>query len=142
MTTIDDRTAPIAPTKEQRRDQPGPPRVRIVAWDTTELQEPCQSYGKWKHSDEPAVALAEDVRPDPAALRAAARTVALLVDVLAQRRPPRQLTELVEPMVLRYLAAVRPQRPGTTVVLDCCPCCCRRRLKLNRCRRAKTDHLR
>lgn len=47
-----------------------------------------------------------DVVPNRAAFRAALRTVVLLVDVLDQRRPPKHLDDLVEPLVLRYLRAV------------------------------------
>lgn len=47
-----------------------------------------------------------DVVPDRTAFTAALRTVVLLVDVLDQRRSPKQLGDLVEPLVLRYLWAV------------------------------------
>lgn len=53
-------------------------------------------------SEDPVV----DVVPDRAAFTAALRTVVLLVDVLDQRRPPKHLGDLVEPLVLRYLRAV------------------------------------
>jgi hypothetical protein len=53
-------------------------------------------------SEDPVV----DVVPDRAAFKAALRAVVLLVDVLDQRRPPKHLGELVEPLVLRYLRAV------------------------------------
>jgi hypothetical protein len=53
-------------------------------------------------SEDPMV----DVVPDRAAFGTALRTVVLLVDVLDQRRPPKHLGDLVEPLVLRYLRAV------------------------------------
>ncbi|GAA1858252.1 hypothetical protein GCM10009836_43060 [Pseudonocardia ailaonensis] len=53
-----------------------------------------------------------DVVADPAALAAATRTVGGLVDVLDQRRPPKQLAELAAPQVLRYLRAVPTRRSG------------------------------
>ncbi|WP_345421179.1 Rv3235 family protein [Pseudonocardia xishanensis] len=43
---------------------------------------------------------------DADALHSAAQTVAMLVDVLDQRRSPRQVRDLVHPRVLRYLRAL------------------------------------
>lgn len=62
-----------------------------------------------------------EVRPGPAATepadrdRVRARTAELVravVEVLAGRRPPGHLTEVVTPPVLRYLTCARPGQPG------------------------------
>jgi len=54
-----------------------------------------------------------DVVADPSALRIAAATVRMLVDVLDQRRPPHQLRELAHPRVLRYLHALPSDALGS-----------------------------
>jgi len=54
-----------------------------------------------------------DVVQDRAALREASATVALLVDVLDQRRPPRQVRDLVNPRVIRYLHALPADAMGS-----------------------------
>lgn len=97
-------------TRDVLREQLRLPRLRNLVWDNAELLEPCPSCGHWEHLDETAAPVVgpvvQDVRPDRSALLAAAWTLTLLVEVLDGRRPARQVTGLVEPRVLRYLAAV------------------------------------
>ncbi|GAA1828821.1 hypothetical protein GCM10009836_03270 [Pseudonocardia ailaonensis] len=115
-TTVDREEIRRELTQDELREQLRIPVLRTVVLDGRELSEPCQHCGHWEHQHEKAVPVAwplvADVEPDPAALRTAVRTVGLLVDVLAQRRAAKQLAELAEPMVLRYIAAVRPLRGG------------------------------
>jgi hypothetical protein len=109
MTAIDDRTAPIAPTLDELREQLRIPRLRVAVYEP-ELNEPCGSCGHWEHVGERATApvgtLVKAVRPDPEAMRAAARVVASMVEVLDRRRPPLHIRHLAAARVLRYLTAV------------------------------------
>ncbi|MCF7547464.1 Rv3235 family protein [Pseudonocardia sp. WMMC193] len=104
-------------TRDGLREQLRLPRLRNVVWDNTELLEPCPSCGHWEHLEElaapPSGPLVEDVRPDRSALLSAAWTVVLVVEVLDGRRPARQITGVVAPRVLRYLAAVPAGRSGS-----------------------------
>ncbi|GAA1860271.1 hypothetical protein GCM10009836_45520 [Pseudonocardia ailaonensis] len=89
----------------------------MYVWDGYDLLEPCWECGHHLVLGIPA-ALPEgepvvDVVPDRVALGIAARTVAMLVDVLDQRRPPRQVGDLVHPRVLRYLRAVPAEVTGS-----------------------------
>ncbi|GAA4535298.1 Rv3235 family protein [Pseudonocardia xishanensis] len=91
--------------------------VRAWVWDGRELLPTCPTCGHRPDLPPPAP-LPEgepviDVVADRAALREAARMVALLVDVMDQRRPPRQVRDLVHPRVLRYVAAVPADGSGS-----------------------------
>jgi hypothetical protein len=84
-------------------------------WDGTDLIPVCPTCGHHPQADPrplPEGVPAEDVRPDRAVLAAAERTTRLLVDVLDQRRPARQVRDLVAPRVLRYMAAAPTVRGG------------------------------
>ncbi|WP_345424263.1 Rv3235 family protein, partial [Pseudonocardia xishanensis] len=91
--------------------------LQTVVWDNAELLEPCPSCGHWEHLDEPAAPamgpVVQDVRLDRSAVLVAAWTLTLVVEVLDGRRPARQIRGLVEPRVLRYLAAVPAGRRGS-----------------------------
>ena len=54
-----------------------------------------------------------DVVPDRAVLREASAVVAMLVEVLDQRRSARQVRDVVNPRVLRYLDAVPTDAAGS-----------------------------
>lgn len=90
---------------------------RVYIWDGRDLLQPCEGCGHHPIFESPA-ALPEgepvvDVVPDRVALGTATRTVAMLVDVLDQRRSPRQVRDLVHPRVLRYLRAVPAEVTGS-----------------------------
>ncbi|GAA1859575.1 hypothetical protein GCM10009836_44740 [Pseudonocardia ailaonensis] len=97
-------------TDDELRRLLGLPLVRTVVYEHGEFTEACKACGHVPPTSippelppgEPVV----DVVQDPRALRTAARTVAWLVDVLDQRRPPKQVVNLAVPEVLRYLRAV------------------------------------
>ncbi|MCE3554518.1 Rv3235 family protein [Pseudonocardia sp. RS11V-5] len=92
------------------------PSYRYV-WDGQDLLVPCEMCGHHPVVEEPAPLpagdLVVDVVQDRAVLRAASTTVAMLVDVLDQRRSPRQVRDLVDPRVLRYLAALPVDPTGS-----------------------------
>jgi hypothetical protein len=84
---------------------------RTVLYDHGELIERCPECGHWPRPIHAPAPLppgepVTDVVPDVSAMRAAVWTVRLLVDVLDQRRPPKQVAELAHPRVLRYMRAV------------------------------------
>ncbi|MHA6793764.1 Rv3235 family protein [Pseudonocardia bannensis] len=90
--------------------------VRMVVFDGEDFLDPCPTCGHRA----PVAAPAElppgdpvtDVPLDRAAIGQAQRTVVMLVEVLDQRRPAIQLTDLVAPRVLRYLRAVPVEASG------------------------------
>ncbi|SDH47319.1 Rv3235 family protein [Pseudonocardia oroxyli] len=92
------------------------PRYRYI-WDGQELLGPCERCGHHPVVEEPTPLPAGDpvvdIVQDQEALREAAAVVAMLVDVLDQRRSPRQVRDLVNPRVLRYLAALPTDRAGS-----------------------------
>ncbi|MFR9806516.1 hypothetical protein ACL02T_30130 [Pseudonocardia sp. RS010] len=90
---------------------------RAYLWNGQDLLAPCQECGHHPIFEEPASLPAGDpvvdVVQDQAALQEAARTVAMLVDVLDQRRSPRQMRDLVNPRVLRYMHAAPADATGS-----------------------------
>jgi hypothetical protein len=86
-------------------------------WNGTDLVEPCHECGHNPILQMPAPLPTgdpvTDVVPDPEALREATATVAMLLDVLDQRRSPRLVRDRVNPRVLRYLQAVPADATGS-----------------------------
>jgi hypothetical protein len=90
---------------------------RTYIWNGQDLLAPCEMCGHHPIYEAPAPLPqgdpVVDVVQDVEALRTAARTVALVVDVLDQSRSPRQVRDLVDPRVLRYLQAVPADGNGS-----------------------------
>ncbi|GAA4689315.1 hypothetical protein GCM10023215_26920 [Pseudonocardia yuanmonensis] len=90
--------------------------VRTVVFDGDDFLDPCPTCGHRAPVDAPAGLPpgdpVSDVPLDRVAIQHAQRTVVLLVEVLDQRRPATQLTDLVAPRVLRYLRAMSVARSG------------------------------
>lgn len=86
-------------------------------WNASELVGRCPECGHHPAFEEsvplPAGDPVVDVVQDRAALREASATVAMLVDVLDQRRSPRQVRDLVNPRVIRYLRALPVNATGS-----------------------------
>jgi hypothetical protein len=110
-TTFDDKEIHQDTDEEALRRLLGLGPARTVVYDDGELIERCPECGHWPPPIHEPVPLppgepVTDVVPDLSAMRAAVRTVRLLVDVLDQRRQPKQVADLAHPRVLRYLRAV------------------------------------
>jgi hypothetical protein len=92
------------------------PRYRYI-WNGHELLGPCEMCGHHPVVEEseplPPGDPVVDVVQDPVVLREASATVAMLVDVLDQRRSPRQVRDLVNLRVVRYLTALPTDRTGS-----------------------------
>lgn len=90
--------------------------VRTVVFDGEDFLDPCPTCGHRAPADVPAELPpgdpVTDVMRDRAAIVQAQRTVVMAVEVLDQRRPAKQLTDLVAPRVLRYLRAVPVDASG------------------------------
>ncbi|MCE0763490.1 hypothetical protein LWC35_11330 [Pseudonocardia kujensis] len=90
--------------------------VRTVVFDGEGFLDPCPTCGHRAPADPlpelPPGDPVTDVPLDRAAILQAHRTVAMLVEVLDQRRPAKQLTDLVAPRVLRYLRAMPVETSG------------------------------
>lgn len=84
--------------------------TRGYLWNGQELLQACPECGHHPAFTPPppydAGPPTEDVVQDRAALRQAAQTVAMLVEVLDRRRPVRQVRDRVDARVIRYLDAV------------------------------------
>ncbi|WP_433503228.1 Rv3235 family protein [Pseudonocardia halophobica] len=84
--------------------------VRTVVFDGEDFLDPCPTCGHRASADAPSELPPgdplTDVVLDRAAIAHAHRTVGMAVEVLDQRRPAKQLIDLVAPRVLRYLRAV------------------------------------
>ncbi|GAA2884025.1 hypothetical protein GCM10010472_47640 [Pseudonocardia halophobica] len=80
--------------------------VRTVVFDGEDFLDPCPTCGHRAPAELPSGDPVTDVVLDRVAIGQAQRTVAMVVEVLDQRRPVKQLTDLVAPRVLRYLRAV------------------------------------
>jgi hypothetical protein len=93
----------------------GLPGVGGYVWDGKDLIPACPTCGHHPKIGAPPMRTGtptDDVVPDRFAMATAARTVRLLVDVLDQRRPPRQVADLAAPRVLRYIAAAPTESGG------------------------------
>jgi hypothetical protein len=92
------------------------PRHRYI-WNGKDLIKPCGECGHHPILQVPAALPAgepvADVVPDPEALRQATTTVAMLVEVLDQRRAARLVRDRIHPRVLRYLQAVPADAIGS-----------------------------
>ncbi|MCE3554430.1 Rv3235 family protein [Pseudonocardia sp. RS11V-5] len=90
--------------------------VRTVVFDGEDFLEPCPTCGHRALADAPPELPPGEPVPevplDRAAIGQAHWTVAMLMEVLDQRRPAKQLTDLVAPRVLRYLRAMPVEASG------------------------------
>jgi hypothetical protein len=90
--------------------------VRTVVFDGEDFLDPCPTCGHLAQADAPAELPpgdpVNDVPLDRVAVGQAHQTVTKLVEVLDQRRPAKQLTDLVAPRVLRYLRVVPVEASG------------------------------
>jgi len=110
-------TVGSAVVPQSRRCGYMPLGAAIRMGDGRDLHAPCETCGHQTPlaapPRRPEGAPVVDVVADPSALRIAAATVRMLVDVLDQRRPPHQLRELAHPRVLRYLHALPSDALGS-----------------------------
>ncbi|MFC5948379.1 Rv3235 family protein [Pseudonocardia lutea] len=90
--------------------------ARAVVFDGEDFLDPCPTCGHRAPDvvppELPPGDPVADVVLDRAAVGQAHRTVAMLMEVLDQRRPATQLADLVAPRVLRYLRAVPVEASG------------------------------
>ncbi|WP_214368328.1 Rv3235 family protein [Pseudonocardia sp. H11422] len=111
--TLDHKETPHADTL---RRVLGLRPVRTVVFDGENFLDPCPTCGHRAPAGAPPELPpgepVTEVPLDHAAIRQAHRTVAMLVEVLDQRRPAKQLTDLVALRVLRYLRAVPVEASG------------------------------
>ncbi|GAA1251814.1 hypothetical protein GCM10009609_13960 [Pseudonocardia aurantiaca] len=81
-------------------------------FDGEDFLEPCPTCGHRPPAELPPGDPVTDVPVDRAAVARAHRTVAMLLQVLDQRRPAKHIADLVAQRVLRYLRAVPVEASG------------------------------
>ncbi|GAA2849537.1 hypothetical protein GCM10010472_03170 [Pseudonocardia halophobica] len=97
-------------TQDLLRRALGLPVRRPYIWDGQDLHAPCVTCGHQSLPEHtrpiPQGTPVVDFVPDLAALRTAAVTTAMVVEVIDRRRPRRHIRDQVTPEVLRYIEAL------------------------------------